>query len=419
MHRFSAAIFTALFFIVPAVSYSQTTPVWFTLLTPAQQSLTTNVGLPAETTYRIGDSENNKWSVPVTTTAAVTVVDYADGQDGRPADPDPGTPKEFDIQESATPQNVTVDGPSVTVPALPSAPVWFTLLTPAQQSLTTTVGLPAGTTYRIGDSENNKWSVPVTTTAAVTVVDYADGQDGRPADPDPGTPKEFDIQESATPQNVTVDGPSVTVPALPSAPVWFTLLTPAQQSLTTTVGLPAGTTYRIGDSENNKWSVPVTTTAAVTVVDYADGQDGRPADPDPGTPKEFDIQESATPQNVTVDGLSVTVPALPSAPVWFTLLTPAQQSLTTTVGLPAGTTYRIGDSENNKWSVPVTTTAAVTVVDYADGQDGRPADPDPGTAKEFDIQEQATPQNVSVNGQAVTVPGLSSSYACQLSGTPA
>src|SRR6202789_4320527 len=121
MHRFSAAIFTALFFIVPAVSYSQTTPVWFTLLTPAQQSLTTNVGLPAETTYRIGDSENNKWSVPVTTTAAVTVVDYADGQDGRPADPDPGTPKEFDIQESATPQNVTVDGLSVTVPALPSS----------------------------------------------------------------------------------------------------------------------------------------------------------------------------------------------------------------------------------------------------------------------------------------------------------
>jgi hypothetical protein len=121
MHRFSAAIFTALFFIVPAVSYSQTTPVWFTLLTPAQQSLTTTVGLPAGTTYRIGDSENNKWSVPVTTTAAVTVVDYADGQDGRPADPDPGTPKEFDIQESATPQNVTVDGLPVTVPALPSS----------------------------------------------------------------------------------------------------------------------------------------------------------------------------------------------------------------------------------------------------------------------------------------------------------
>src|SRR6202453_5050942 len=218
MHRFSAAIFTALFFIVPAVSYSQTTPVWFTLLTPAQQSLTTNVGLPAETTYRIGDSENNKWSVPVTTTAAVTVVDYADGLDGRPADPDPGTPKEFDIKEQATPLNVSVSGQSVTVPALPSSsPVWFTLLTPAQQSLSTTVSLPAGVTYRIGDNENDKWSVPVTTTAAVTIVDYADGQDGRPADPDPGTAKEFDIQEQATPQNVSVNGQAVTVPGLSSS----------------------------------------------------------------------------------------------------------------------------------------------------------------------------------------------------------
>ena len=206
-----------------------------------------------------------------------------------------------------------------------------------------------------------------------------------------------------------------------TTPVWFTLLTPAQQSLSTTVSLPAGVTYRIGDSENNKWSAPVTTTAAVTIVDYADGLNGRPADPDPGTAKEFDIQEQSTPLNVSVSGQSVTVPALSSSsiPVWFTLLTPAQQSLTTTVLLPVGVTYRIGDNENDKWSAPVTTTAAVTIADYADGLDGRPPDPDPGTAKEFDIQEQATPQNVSVNGQSVTVPALSSSYACQLSGTPA
>src|SRR6202041_1012663 len=349
MYRLSAAIFAALFFIAPAVGHSQTTPVWFTLLTPAQQSLSTTVSLPAGVTYRIGDSVNNKWSAPVTTTAAVTVVDYADGLDGRPADPDPGTPKEFDIVEQATPLNVSVSGQSVTVPALPySSPVWFTLLTPAQQSLSTTVSLPAGVTYRIGDSVNNKWSAPVTTTAAVTVVDYADGLDGRPADPDPGTAKEFDIEEQATALNISVNGQSITVPALPpsSNPVWFTLLTPAQQSLSTTVSLPAGVTYRIGDSVNNKWSAPVTTTAAVTVVDYADGLDGRPADPDPGTPKEFDIVEQATPLNVSVSGQSVTVPALPySSPVWFTLLTPAQQSLSTTVSLPAGVTYRIGDNE--------------------------------------------------------------------------
>ena len=104
--------------------------------------------------------------------------------------------------------------------------------------------------------------------------------------------------------------------------------------------------------------------------------------------------------------------------LWFTLLTPAQQSLTTTVSLPAGPTYRIGDSENDKWSAPVTTTAAVTIVGHAHGRDGRPADPDPGTAKEFDVQEQARPQNTSVSGQSVTVRALPSSYASQLSGTP-
>jgi hypothetical protein len=239
MYRLSAAIFTALLFIAPAVSHSQITPVWFTLLTPAQQSPSTTVSLPAGVTYRIGDSENNKWSAPVTTTAAVTIVDYADGLDGRPADPDPGTAKEFDIQELATPQNITVNGQAVTVPALPSSStlVWFTLLTPALQSLTTTVSLPAGVTYRIGDCENNKWSEPVTTAAAVTIVDYADGLDGRPADPDPGTAKEFDIQEQATPQNITVNGQSVTVPALPSSYACQLSVTPAAVAFpNTTVG---------------------------------------------------------------------------------------------------------------------------------------------------------------------------------------
>jgi hypothetical protein len=67
MYRLSAAIITALFFIAPTKSHSQITPVWFTLLTPAQQSLTKTVSLPAGPTYRIGDSENDKWSAPVTT----------------------------------------------------------------------------------------------------------------------------------------------------------------------------------------------------------------------------------------------------------------------------------------------------------------------------------------------------------------
>jgi hypothetical protein len=63
MYRLSAAIFTALFFIAPPISHSQITPVWFTLLTPAEESLTTTVSLPAGLTY----SENDKRSAPVTT----------------------------------------------------------------------------------------------------------------------------------------------------------------------------------------------------------------------------------------------------------------------------------------------------------------------------------------------------------------
>src|ERR1700721_3305044 len=104
MFRLSAAIFAAVFFFGPAVGHSQITPVWFTLLTPAQQSLSTTVSMPAGVTYRIGDNENDKWSAPVTTTATVTIADYADGLNGRPPDPDPGTAKEFDIQEQATPK---------------------------------------------------------------------------------------------------------------------------------------------------------------------------------------------------------------------------------------------------------------------------------------------------------------------------
>jgi hypothetical protein len=359
MYRFATAIFTALFFISPALSHSQTTPVWFTLNAQEGQTVTAAGSI----TLRFGQ---------LASTCAYT--------------------------ESTGPCTAGAGAPS------PEA-----------------------------------WTAPKTfnTTSTVSIVVGAAAFGN--VDPLPGVFKTVQVEEQATPQIITVNGQSITVPALPSSSTpppptsstsgWFTLLTPAQQSPTTTVGLPAGTTYRIGDSQNNKWSTPVTTTAAVTIVDYADGQNGHPADPDPGTAKEFDIQEQASPQNVTVNGQSITVPALPSSstpppptsstPVWFTLLTPAQQSPTTTVGLPVGITYRIGDGQNNKWSTPVTTTAAVTIVDYADGQNGHPADPDPGTAKEFDIEEQATPQNVTINGQSVTVPALPSSYACQLSGTPA
>jgi hypothetical protein len=115
---------------------------------------------------------------------------------------------------------------------------------------------------------------------------------------------------------------ATTVPA----PVWFTVATTQQQALTLSVTLPAGTIYRIGDSKNNKWCVQPVPTASITIVDYADGLNGRPADCDPGTAKELDVQETPAAQSVTLTNSAVkpaavtpiTVPALP-APLVVTI----------------------------------------------------------------------------------------------------
>jgi hypothetical protein len=110
--------------------------------------------------------------------------------------------------------------------------------------------------------------------------------------------------------------------ALPAfSQTWFTVVPAAQQGLNTSVVLPKGTTWRIGDYTNNKWTAPVTTTAATTtVIDYADGGAGHPPDPDPGFDKEFDVLETSAAQTVTVNGASETVPiAPPPPPSTFTL----------------------------------------------------------------------------------------------------
>lgn len=101
--------------------------------------------------------------------------------------------------------------------------------------------------------------------------------------------------------------------------IWFTVAAAAQQATTLTISLPSGATYRIGDAQNNKWSDPLTTKATTSLIDYADGVAGRPSDPDPGTPKEFDVLETALPQTVVLTDTSVQpskmtvipVPALP------------------------------------------------------------------------------------------------------------
>jgi hypothetical protein len=80
-------------------------------------------------------------------------------------------------------------------------------------------------------------------------------------------------------------------------PVWSTIVSEGYFAVT----LPAGTTYRLGDSVNNLWSAPITVTVPTTFspVSYPAGQFPFP-DPDPGTVKEIDVLETAAAQNITV-----------------------------------------------------------------------------------------------------------------------
>jgi hypothetical protein len=102
-----------------------------------------------------------------------------------------------------------------------------------------------------------------------------------------------------------------------------------------------------------------------------------------------------------------------STPTWYTVVPASAQSPNISVTLPAGTTYRFGDTQNNIWGAPVTVTAQTTISDFDDGQSGRPADPDPGTQKELDILQTSGQQAVSVTNVtaspatiAVIVPSL-------------
>ena len=82
-------------------------------------------------------------------------------------------------------------------------------------------------------------------------------------------------------------------------PVWATV---SAESSTTSVTLPAGTTYRFGDYVNNKWSAPVTVYAATTISPISmAGVDPFPfSDPDVGTVKELDVLDTTASQSITV-----------------------------------------------------------------------------------------------------------------------
>lgn len=117
------------------------------------------------------------------------------------------------------------------------------------------------------------------------------------------------------------------------AQTWVTV---APESTTISVALPAGATYRLGNTADNKWSASVTVSAATTInpTAYFAGQYKFP-DPDPGVAKLLQVLEIATAQVVTTTNTSVT-PALVTA-----VNIPATGSVSTgpSIPVPPGQVY--------------------------------------------------------------------------------
>jgi hypothetical protein len=116
------------------------------------------------------------------------------------------------------------------------------------------------------------------------------------------------------------------------APVWSTV---TSESTTVAVVLPAGATYRFGDSLNNKWSAPITVNVPTTFspVFFPDGVFPF-SDPDPGTAKELDVLETYTPQNVVLTNLAV-------SPATTATLTVPALIVPTAIPVTPGSTYTL------------------------------------------------------------------------------
>ena len=238
-----------------------------------------------------------------------------------------------------------------------------------------------------------------------------------------------------------------------STPVWFTLDNAAGDTITATgsitlrFGQLASTcvvemgtgpcTGGPGTPTPETWTSPQTFTAAsgaTTVTVVADGAAFNNVDPLPGVNKTVQVEEQATVQNITVNGQPVTIP---SASVWFTLnategdTVTATGSITLRFGQVASTCAVVmgtgpcaggpGTPTPEAWTTPQTFTAVpgvATVSVLVGAAAFNNVDPLPGVYKTVQVQEQATVQNITVNGQPVTVPALSTAPTCQLTASP-
>lgn len=116
------------------------------------------------------------------------------------------------------------------------------------------------------------------------------------------------------------------------APVWAMV---APESATVAVVLPAGATYRFGDSTNNRWSAPITVNVPTTFSPVAFNSGVFPfSDPDVGVVKELDVLETSAPQAVVVTNLA-TSPATTISQIVPPLVGPAS------VPVLPGTSYTL------------------------------------------------------------------------------
>ena len=132
---------------------------------------------------------------------------------------------------------------------------------------------------------------------------------------------------------VILAAPALHGQTAPAAPVWATV---TSENASISVTLPAGTTYRLGDYTNNKWSDPITVSAPTTINPVSmGGPNPFPfSDPDPGVVKEFDVLETTVAQTITVTNLAVS-PATTVSQIVPPLVPPAAVPVT------PGTTYTI------------------------------------------------------------------------------
>lgn len=111
------------------------------------------------------------------------------------------------------------------------------------------------------------------------------------------------------------------------------MITPESASIA--VVLPAGATYRFGDSTNNQWSAPITLNQPTTFspVYLPDGVFPF-SDPDPGVVKELDVLETTAPQTALVTNLAAS-PATTLSQIVPPLVVP------TSVPVLPGTSYTL------------------------------------------------------------------------------